>query len=312
MGTDWIKVEKSTARKPEVLQIADALAVHPDHAFGLCVRFWCWVDDQMSQECHTNSVTFVTLDSVVGHNGFTEQLVAVGWLELNGTGVRIPHFDRHLSKSAKKRAEDRRRKEKSRECHTPSVTNVTANSGQKADQSKRESIDREEENRGITVTPAAQASPKPTVPNLPADEILRAFNSNFGLQCRLTKKRREQLRARWRDAWWRENWLQAIRHGARSPFLTGDNDRGWQCDLEFFLKPDTATKILEGKYDGNGNGGGRQLSRAESQERAFADGFAAIDAAVMAADQAGADDAVCHQESDTADGVRAELLGGGS
>lgn len=30
MAGDWIKVEKATARKPEVLRLADLLQVHPD------------------------------------------------------------------------------------------------------------------------------------------------------------------------------------------------------------------------------------------------------------------------------------------
>jgi hypothetical protein len=34
-----------------------------------------------------------------------------------------------------------------------------------------------------------------------------------------------------------------------SPFCLGQNDRGWKADVEFFLRPDTATKVLEGKYD---------------------------------------------------------------
>ena len=32
------------------------------------------------------------------------------------------------------------------------------------------------------------------------------------------------------------------------PFLVGDNDKGWRADLDWFLRPDSVTKILEGKY----------------------------------------------------------------
>lgn len=39
-----------------------------------------------------------------------------------------------------------------------------------------------------------------------------------------------------------------------SPFCLGQNDRGWKADVEFFLRPDTATKVLEGKYDAKGGG----------------------------------------------------------
>jgi hypothetical protein len=87
------------------------------------------------------------------------------------------------------------------------------------------------------------------VPACPAQEITSQFNSTFGMKCQLTKKRHGQLRARWQDAWWRDNWRTALERAGPSRFLNGDNDRGWKIDLEFFLKPDTAAKILEGKYD---------------------------------------------------------------
>jgi hypothetical protein len=35
-----------------------------------------------------------------------------------------------------------------------------------------------------------------------------------------------------------------------SPFCRGETgDRGWRASFDFLLKPDTATKVLEGKYD---------------------------------------------------------------
>lgn len=35
-----------------------------------------------------------------------------------------------------------------------------------------------------------------------------------------------------------------------SPFLSGQNDRGWCATLEWFLRPDIVFRILEGQYDG--------------------------------------------------------------
>lgn len=103
MAGDWIKVEKVTARKPEVLAVADKLAIHPYHAFGLCVSFWSWCDDQMS-DGHALRVTDVTLDTVFGHAGFTSALLSVGWLQVRNGSLAVPNFDRHLSESAKARA----------------------------------------------------------------------------------------------------------------------------------------------------------------------------------------------------------------
>lgn len=144
MAGDWIKVEKSTARKPEVLRIADILGIHPDHAFGLCVRFWQWCDDQLT-DGHARGVTIVTLDSVFGHAGFVPALVEVGWLlARNGAAsgspvgsLEVPHFDRHLSESAKNRALSGERKKKQRSKTVPEMSR----------QERDKSVTREEKRR---------------------------------------------------------------------------------------------------------------------------------------------------------------------
>ena len=46
-------------------------------------------------------------------------------------------------------------------------------------------------------------------------------------------------------------WIDIIQRIAESPFCNGENDRGWVADIDFFLKPDTHVKVLEGKYDSN-------------------------------------------------------------
>lgn len=141
MSADWIKVEKTTPGKPEVLGISQILGVHPAHAFGLCVRFWLWCDDQLDRESVTGMsqkfVTNVTLDYVIGHTGFADALVQVGWLKTDGGRLVVPNFDRHLSESAKKRADSRRRKQKQRDGESESVTGMSqefvTNEGQNED-----------------------------------------------------------------------------------------------------------------------------------------------------------------------------------
>jgi hypothetical protein len=126
MAGDWIKIEKVTPRKPEVLIISETLNIHPDHAFGLCFRFWSWCDDNLSN-CHAPTVTNVTLDSLIGHTGFASAMQKVGWIEVTDGKVTIPNFERHLSQSAKNRADAAERKRRQRgkesqECHGNSVT----------------------------------------------------------------------------------------------------------------------------------------------------------------------------------------------
>lgn len=114
MAGDWIKVEKTSAGKPEVLRIAELLHVHPSHAFGLCVQFWCWCDDQMTTG-NVIGVTYATLNALLGHDGFCEALVKVGWMRTRKGQICVTNFDRHLSESSKTRALTNKRKQSFRE-----------------------------------------------------------------------------------------------------------------------------------------------------------------------------------------------------
>jgi len=125
MAGDWIKVEKATLEKPEVLAISQTLDIHPTHAFGLCVRFWMWCDDQLSNG-NARGVTRVTLDYVIGQTGMTEALIKVGWLRDRSGSLEVPHFDRHLSESAKNRALTKERVKRSKKKgNANAVTRVT-------------------------------------------------------------------------------------------------------------------------------------------------------------------------------------------
>ena len=62
-------------------------------------------------------------------------------------------------------------------------------------------------------------------------------------------KRVTAIRQRIKDPFWLANWKTAIRKAAESDFCKGKNDRQWKADIDWFLRPDTVAKIMEGKYD---------------------------------------------------------------
>ncbi len=113
MAGDWIKVEKVTARKPEILRIAAELKIHPDQAFGLCFRFWVWCDDNL-EVGNANGVTESMLDALLERDGIATALLNVGWLRVRNGSLEVPNFDRHLSENAKKRGLSQARTAKSR------------------------------------------------------------------------------------------------------------------------------------------------------------------------------------------------------
>ena len=146
MAGDWIKFELATLDKPEVVMIAEELAIDQDAVIGKLLRFWGWCDQQ-SRDGRDIKVTESFLDRLTFEVGFCAALINVGWLHKDDTGFGLPNFDRHNGKPAKSRALGTRNKQKSRQCRDEDET------GQRLE--KR----REEIKRYPTLEQAREAAP---------------------------------------------------------------------------------------------------------------------------------------------------------
>lgn len=110
----WIKVEYTLLSKPEVMTIADSLEISEHQVVGHLVAFWCWVDANVSLDCPAVIGTKRGLDRVCGRDGMVDALISVNWLEFDGERFSVPNIDRHLSKGAKQRAVEARKKNNQR------------------------------------------------------------------------------------------------------------------------------------------------------------------------------------------------------
>jgi uncharacterized protein YdaU (DUF1376 family) len=94
---------------------------------------------------------------------------------------------------------------------------------------------------------AASAAPRPS-----AQALADAWNEDTTppiARCReLTDRRRKQAMARLRERPL-EEWRPIFQRINASDFCRGQNDRGWIATFDWALQPDTAAKVLEGKYD---------------------------------------------------------------
>ena len=126
--------------------------------------------------------------------------------------------------------------------------------------SNTESESTSEEPKGSFVAKATAAASYPLDAEL---EFLQAWNSAKGCtpvkpingRLMLTDARRKHFRVRIRDPVW--DWRAAL---AKFPLQTVvAQPEGWKPDMDWFLKPDSVTKILEGKYDWTPNGNSKQL-----------------------------------------------------
>jgi len=78
----------------------------------------------------------------------------------------------------------------------------------------------------------------------------------------LTKERKQKCKSRLRCNGFLENFKQAVTIAQDTPFLCGNNDRGWQADFDWFVANDTnVLKVIEGKYSGKPHGGLTPIQR---------------------------------------------------
>jgi hypothetical protein len=151
MAGDWIKIESGLPNKPEVMQLADLMGVDELQVVGHLVLLWSWCDANMSLDCPVVQGTKKGLDRVARRDGFVDAMVTVGWLSVGDDGsIHIPNYDHHLSKSAKTRANEQKKKSKQRHLSlkaSPVCPDANGTeSGQKGGPEKR----REEKRRVVT------------------------------------------------------------------------------------------------------------------------------------------------------------------
>lgn len=107
MSQEWMKIEKTTPMKPEILRIASMLGISRYEAFVRCFSVWCYFDTHSVDGEIPASAALI--DDLAGLLGFAPAMIEVGWLLERSGSVSIPNFDYHLGNSAKRRSLNARR-----------------------------------------------------------------------------------------------------------------------------------------------------------------------------------------------------------
>ena len=113
MAGDWIKMRADLHTHPKVVRISSALNADRLRTVGGLHAVWCLFDAH-SDDGQLCGYTADALDSLIGWNGFSSALAAVGWLEISDSGLSLPRFDTHNGSSAKRRAQETDRKRDAR------------------------------------------------------------------------------------------------------------------------------------------------------------------------------------------------------
>lgn len=110
MAGDWIKMRTTLHDDPAVIKIADKTGLDEFAVVGRLHRFWAWADGQTSDGL-IPEVTAARINRQVQQPNFAEAMVEAGWLKVTESGIEIPDFEAHNGKSAKRRAQEQKRKE---------------------------------------------------------------------------------------------------------------------------------------------------------------------------------------------------------
>ena len=113
---------------------------------------------------------------------------------------------------------------------------------------------REEKKREDHKEPCAEPLPRTAPPN----GLFDAFVDNWNLiakqagipKATATDSRRKTFATRIKNKQWLEKYIPALRLIPDIPFLCGKNDRNWTANIDWFLRPDSVVKTIDGQYGG--------------------------------------------------------------
>lgn len=109
MAGDWIKVETATPLKSEIDDIMEHCRVSRGEAFLAWFILWSWLDSA-TDDGFLPRCTRERIDERSRLPSMASALEIAGWLIVEDHGCTIVNWHRHNGQSAKKRAEDARRK----------------------------------------------------------------------------------------------------------------------------------------------------------------------------------------------------------
>lgn len=241
MAGDWIKMRSELQSHPKVVRILSALEADKFRVIGGLHAVWA-VFDTHSVNGELTGYTPKAMDHVIGWEGFSAALMSVGWMAWDGSQtLTLPEFDEHNGQSAKRRAEDQKRKR-----------NVRNMSGKCADKSGTNTgLDKREEKDIKDSKP------------VPLTDIRNAYNHALpmlGCVKRIGGEREKHLRARWNEDADRQTldyWVEFFNYVSQSDFLTGRNGVWTKCDFDWLINETNHVKVAEGKYENQESSHGR-------------------------------------------------------
>lgn len=300
MTGDWIKMRTDLYRDPKVVLLAENL-FSEDSDLARHVNHFCQRDMAVTRNVMRNAVVGAlvsvwgvarhqgrrkdddlvldncdlwVLDDIADLPGFGIAMMGVGWCAVQDESLVFPRFfaanntDPREAQRQKNRDRQQRFREKQRNAPRNARRNVTRN----VTVTHREEKSREEDKECLTDTlPAAPREASTTEIQVVVD-AWNMIGKPFAMVSRIANRRRAAVKNRLADDWWRERWRDGMERIRGSPFCRGGGEQGWVATFDWFVRPDTLMKVLEGQYDAReagtrGSGSTHRPSSAEVRER---------------------------------------------
>lgn len=239
MAADWIKMRVDLPTHPKVVRMASACKADRLRVVGGLLSAWSLFDVH-SVNGQLEGYSPEVLDETIGFPGFAHAMIAVGWLEFDGSSLWMPRFEEHNGQSAKKRAQDADRKRNDRN-----------SSASEADKKRT----REEKNREEEKKKEPPISPKPETDKAKAAAAITAID----LQARgvepqvaadflaLRAKKRAPVTATALAGLEREAATAGMTLNAA---LRTSAERGWQGFKAEWVRPDSGGNGMAGSSAG--------------------------------------------------------------
>lgn len=256
--------------------------------------------------------TLADIDHEADQAGFGEAMQGVRWLRVYEDGIGIPQYQIHNASSAKKRASEAKKKAKQRlkkqHCPDPRPANVPATGGQKRGPEEEGEGDKNKNQRqrqrsetegggggkGSRQTSPPSGSSGPVVPaataaEAEAEEFFGEWDGISGVsqehaaisdeRLEIDPQIRKLVTARMLDPHFANNWRTGLNFVRTSDLCRGmvppkeGFQESWRGSVKWFCGVGELTRILAGKFGGNGEGVTEEEEDrlwAESRERGAA------------------------------------------
>lgn len=261
MAGDWIKMRADLFTHPKVFRVAELLNKDELFTVGALFCFWAWADKHCV-DGHVDGATSRLIDRATRVDGLSDALIAVGWLELDEEGARIPRFEEHNGDSAKERSLKNQRQARWRAGKAAKDVDGEASTKASTQSTTKPSTREEKRREEIDTSPDGDVG-KPAAAGVsdqcPHQQIIELYHQHLPMARRVrewTAARQQTLRSRWREKPKRQNlewWGRFFAYVAESDFLTGKvstpGRKPFELSLDWLLKAENFTKVIEGAYE---------------------------------------------------------------